>query len=74
MRYKQLSRKFRQALGVADPTPATDVLKSEDAKAILAEAGTSCVGLARALDARLNPSLVKPIPFPATPDASLETG
>ncbi len=74
MRYKQLSRKFRQALGVADPTPATDVLKSEDAKAILAEAGTSCVGLARALDARLDPSLVKPIPFPATPDASLETG
>ncbi len=74
MRYKQLSRKFRQALGVADPTPATDVLKSEDAKAILAEAGTSCVGLARALDARLDPSLVKPIPFSATPDASSETG
>ena len=74
MRYKQLSRKFRQALGAADPTPATALLESEDAKAIFAEAGATCVGLARALDARLDPSFVKPIPFPATSDAPAETG
>ncbi len=74
MRYKQLSRKFRQALGAADPTPATALLDSEEAKAIFAEAGATCVGLARALDARLDPSLVKPIPFPATPEAPAETG
>ena len=65
MRYKQLSLKFRQVLGAADPTPASNVLDSEDAAAIFAEAGATCVGLARALDARLDPSRVSPIPFPS---------
>ena len=74
MRYKQLSRKFRQALGTTDPTPATSILDSEGAKAVFAEAGTTCAGLARALDARLDPSLVAPVPFPSTPAAPAETG
>ncbi len=74
MRYKQLSRKFRQALGVVDPTPAMSLLETESAKAIFAEAGVTCAGLARALDTRLDPSFVKPVPFPSTPDAATETG
>jgi hypothetical protein len=74
MRYKQLSRKFRQTLGVVDPTPATAVLGTEDATAIFSEAGTTCSGLARALDARLDPSHVAPLPFPATPNMTAKTG
>jgi hypothetical protein len=74
MRYKQLSRKFRQALGAADPTPATAILDSEEAKAIFAEAGATCVGLARALDARLDPSLIAPIPLPSTPEVVAGAG
>ena len=74
MRYKQLSRKFRQALGAADPAPATALWESEDAKAVFAEAGATCVGLARALDARLDPSRIAPVPYPATSDAPAETG
>ncbi len=74
MRYKQLSRKFRQALGVTDPTPAMAALESEGAKTIFAEAGATCAGLARALDARLDPLRVGPTLFPSTPNASAETG
>ncbi len=74
MRYKQLSRKFRQALGIADPTPATAILDTETATTIFTEAGETCVGLARALDARLDPSRVAPVPFPATHDATAKTG
>ncbi len=74
MRYKQLARKFRQVLDIADPTPAASALDSEEATALFAEAGKTCVGLTRALDARLDPSLVAPIPFPSTPAAAASTG
>ena len=74
MRYKQLSRKFRQALGAADPTPATALLETEGSKAIFAEAGATYIGLARALDARLDPLRVAPIPFPSSSNAEAGTG
>lgn len=74
MRYKQLARKFRQALGIADPTPASSVLDSDAAAALFAEAGGTCAGLTRALDARLDPALVQPVPFPATSDAVARSG
>ncbi len=74
MRYKQLSRKFRQALGLVDPMPAVAAFSHKDAKVILAEAGKTIKGLATALGTRLNPDFTASLPFPTTPNAEAGAG